>query len=146
MLKTAATAELTATAAHEIFMAGYGGQGVMLAGEILARAALDEGREIAFTRSYGPQMRGGTANCSVVIAGGPIDFPVAESPTAAVFFNAPSLPAFQSLLRPGALMIVNTSLIDDFAGRDDLVTLGLPLNDLAREIGSDRVLNIIALG
>ncbi len=129
-----------------VVFAGFGGQGVLLAGKILARAAMDEGLEVTWLPSYGPEMRGGTANCTVVLSDEPIGSPIVESPDVVLAMNGPSLDRFESRVARGGTVIVNSSLISKRPARDDVRTVALPANDLARELGEPRVANMVALG
>ena len=129
-----------------VLLAGHGGQGVMFAGELLAKSGITRNLEVAFLPSYGPEMRGGTANCTVMLAEGELDCPLPDHPPAAIVLNAMSYERFQDAVAPNGLMIVNTSLVSERKWREDLKVIALPLNDLAVKLGSERVLNLIALG
>ena len=129
-----------------VVMAGFGGQGVLMIGKLLAEACLSEGKEVTWLPSYGPEMRGGTANCTVVIADHPIGSPIVGRPLDAVVMNRPSLEKFAPTQRPGGVLVINSSLITIEAGRDDLKVLRLPANDLAQAEGSTRAANMAMLG
>ena len=129
-----------------VVFAGFGGQGVLLAGKILARAAMDHGLEVTWLPSYGPEMRGGTANCTVVLSDRPIGSPIAERPDVLLAMNGPSLDRFEPRVARGGAVIVNSSLISKRPARTDIRTVALPANDLARELGEPRVANMVALG
>jgi len=129
-----------------VVFAGFGGQGVLLAGRILARAAMDAGLEVTWLPSYGPEMRGGTANCTVVLSDEPIGSPIVETPDVLLAMNGPSLDRFEPRVAKGGTVIVNSSLINRASERNDLRTVPLPANDLARELGETRVANMVALG
>lgn len=129
-----------------IVMAGFGGQGVMSIGKILAKAAIHEGKEVTWLPSYGPEMRGGTANCTVVIADKPIGSPLVKFPDAAIVMNKPSIDKFEAELRPGGLIVVNTALIDREVERGDLEAVYLDANALAEGAGAPRSANIAILG
>src|SRR5512140_3447392 len=101
----------------EIMIAGFGGQGVLFAGQLLAYAAMDEGREVTWIPSYGPEMRGGTANCTVVIADEEIGSPMVRNPQAVIAMNLPSLDKYESTIRPGGLLVINASIINRSAQR-----------------------------
>jgi 2-oxoglutarate ferredoxin oxidoreductase subunit gamma len=131
---------------HRILMAGFGGQGVMLMGELLARAAMRLGREVTYMPSYGPEMRGGTANCSVIISDGPIASPIITAPTVLVAMNDPSLEKFEGGVRPGGEVYYNASLIHAGRGRRDVVYIPVDCNRLAKELDSEKVSNIVMLG
>ena len=114
----------------EVVFAGFGGQGVMTAGQLLAYTAMDEGKQVAWIPSYGPEMRGGTANCTVVVSENRIGSPIINNPMAACVFNRPSLDKFGGLIRAGGLLLINSSLIDVTSGRDDVTELLVPVNDM----------------
>ena len=131
----------------DVIMAGFGGQGIMLIGDILAYAAMHEGKRITYMPTYGVEMRGGTANCTVMISDDEIGSPTTGHPYAAIVMNGPSMEKFQPRIRPGGFLLVNTSLIDEnMANRSDIDTLLLPLNDIALELGNGKIANMVALG
>ena len=130
----------------EVVMAGFGGQGLMLIGKLLAEASMDEGKEVSWLPSYGPVMRGGTANCTVVVSDKPVASPDINTPWALVAMNRPSLERFGPQVRPGGLVIINSSMIDVGTGRDDVTEVRIPANDEARKIGTDRSANMVVLG
>ena len=130
----------------EVMFAGFGGQGIMLSGKIYAVAAMAGGREVIWIPSYGPEMRGGTAYCTVVIADRPIGSPIISSPGHLVVMNRPSLEKFASIMKPKGVCMVNSSLIPIRTERDDIQEVRVACNDLAIEMGNPRVANIIALG
>src|SRR3990172_1760380 len=115
----------------DLVIAGFGGQGVLFAGQLLAHAALDAGLQTTWMPSYGPEMRGGTANCTVVVADGPIGSPVVGRPQAVIALNLPSLDRFEPLVAPGGLLVVNTSLVDRDVARTDLDVVAIPGDDVA---------------
>jgi len=129
-----------------VVMAGFGGQGLLMIGKLLAEACLSEGKEVTWLPSYGPEMRGGTANCTVVVADSPIGSPIISRPKDAVVMNRPSLEKFAPSVRPGGVLIVNSSLISVEAGRDDLEVFKVPANDIAAAEGSGRAANMAVLG
>lgn len=131
---------------HEIIMAGFGGQGVMAMGKILVEAALKEGKNVSWLPSYGPEMRGGTANCSVIVSEEPIGAPIVTEATAAIVMNRPSLDKFEDDVVPGGLLLINSSLIDQKAKRDDIKVYYVPANDIADELGTGKIANIVMLG
>ena len=131
---------------QEVVFAGFGGQGVMIAGQILAHSAMEEGYNVVWLPSYGPEMRGGTANCSVVISSEPVASPVVPNPGAAVVMNNPSLEKFGPDVRPGGAVIINTSLINIELERDDVTKIKIPANDIAIELGSGKAANMVVLG
>jgi 2-oxoglutarate ferredoxin oxidoreductase subunit gamma len=127
-------------------MAGFGGQGLMLIGKLLAEASMDEGKEVSWLPSYGPEMRGGTANCTVVVSDKPVASPVINTPWALIAMNRPSLERFGPTVKRGGLVIINSSMIDVGTGRDDVTEVRIPANDEARAIGTDRAANMVVLG
>ena len=129
-----------------MIVAGFGGQGVILAGKILAQAGMDEGMEVTWLPSYGPEMRGGTANCTIVLSDEPVGSPVVDEPTALIALNGPSLDRFEESLAPDGVVIVNNALVDRSVRRQDLVVCEASFNDLATRAGSPRALNMAALG
>ncbi len=130
----------------DVIMAGFGGQGILLIGKMLAYAGMQEGKEVSWMPSYGPEMRGGTANCTVVISDRPVGSPVIQNPRSVVAMNLPSLDKFESAVRPGGLLVINTSLINREAERDDVQVLLVPANQIANELGNPRGANMVALG
>lgn len=131
---------------HEVLMAGFGGQGVMSMGSLLAYAGMLEGKQVSWLPSYGPEMRGGTANCHVVISDEPVASPLVTEPTAAILLNRPSLDRFEKTVRPGGLLIYNSSLVDRVPERTDIRVVAIPANQVAEELGSARVANMVCLG
>lgn len=131
---------------HEIIMAGFGGQGVMAMGKILVEAALKEGKNVSWLPSYGPEMRGGTANCNVIVSDEPVGAPVVSEATAALILNKPSLAKFEGDVIPGGVLIINSSLIDQKATRDDIKVYYVPANDIANELGTGKIANMVMLG
>lgn len=130
---------------NEVKFAGFGGQGVLMMGTLLAKAAMQEGYEVAWVPSYGPEMRGGTAYCTVVISDKPIASPIIKSPRHLVAMNAPSLVKFAPTLKPGGVIVINSSLISVDAGRDDSDVLKIPVVEIAKELGNAKVANVVAL-
>ncbi len=130
----------------EIVFAGFGGQGVLFAGQILAFAGMDSGKEVTWIPSYGPEMRGGTANCTVIIADEEIGSPLVRNPRACVVMNLPSLDKYESTILPGGVLVVNSSLINRPIARADLITVMVPANEIAEVIGNRRLINMVALG
>jgi 2-oxoglutarate ferredoxin oxidoreductase subunit gamma len=131
---------------NDVIMAGFGGQGILLIGKMLAYAGMREGKEVSWLPSYGPEMRGGTANCTVVISDRPVGSPVIRSPRAVVAMNLPSLDKFEPDVRPGGLLLVNTSLINRKPTRDDVTVVEVPANEIANSLGNRRGANMVALG
>jgi len=129
----------------EVVMAGFGGQGVMTVGQLLAYTAMEEGKQVVWIPSYGPEMRGGTANCTVVISDERIGSPIINNPQSACVFNRPSLDKFGPLLKKDGLLLINSSLIDVRSGRDDLNEFLVPCNDIAIKVGNPKVANMVML-
>jgi 2-oxoglutarate ferredoxin oxidoreductase subunit gamma len=127
-------------------MAGFGGQGMLLAGKVLAHAAMAEGRQVSWLPSYGPEMRGGTANVTVCIADRPIGSPLVTAPRALLAMNRPSLEKFLPRVRPGGLVIVNASLVAPGPERPDVRMLRVEARDLAAAAGTLRAANLVMLG
>jgi 2-oxoglutarate ferredoxin oxidoreductase subunit gamma len=130
----------------KIVIGGFGGQGVVLAGTILARAAMAEGRFVTQMVSYGAEMRGGTANSAVVISDAEIASPVIERPDAAILLNQPSLDKFEERIASGGIVVVNSSMVGRRVRRRDLDVVKIPATEMAGSMGNVRVANIIALG
>ena len=130
---------------NEVQFAGFGGQGVMLMGQILAEAALQQGYEVVWIPSYGPEMRGGTAYCTVVISDRPIGSPIIRNPKHLVAMNRPSLEKFAPSVKSGGTIFINSSIISIDAGRDDVDVVKVPIIEIAKELGNVRTANIIAL-
>ena len=129
----------------EVMFAGFGGQGILLSAKILAHAAMEEGREVAWVPSYGPEMRGGTAYCTVVISDRLIGSPIIRNPMHLIAMNRPSLEKFAPQVKAGGIILVNSSLISIGSNRSDVDEIRVPVNDIAVKIGSVRSANIVAL-
>ena len=123
---------------RDIF-AGFGGQGVLLMGQLLAQAALFEGHNVAWLPSYGPEMRGGTANCSVTISDKPVASPIIDHPTSLIAMNAPSLDKFEQAIIPNGKLFVNSSIIPRKTQREDLDAFYIPCTEIAVELGQLRL-------
>lgn len=130
----------------EIVIAGFGGQGVLFAGQVLAYAAMDSGKHVTWFPSYGPEMRGGTANCTVIISDEEIGSPAVRNPQAVVCLNLPSLDKYEPLVTDGGLLVVNTSLVNRGVERPGLRVVETPANELAEELGDRRLVNSIMIG
>lgn len=130
----------------KIIFSGFGGQGVLMMGYLLALSAMRDGKNVTYLPSYGAEVRGGTANCTVVVSEEEIFSPVASAPDYAVIMNKPSLVKYEGLIRKGGLIMLNSSLVDRDPLRDDLNVIKVPGNDLAKKLGSERVINVIMLG
>lgn len=131
---------------HKIVCAGFGGQGVLSIGTMLAYSAMLEGKEVSWLPSYGPEMRGGTANCSVIISEEPVASPIVTKPDVLIVMNTPSLAKFEDAVVPGGTIIVNSSLIDKKVTRTDVKVYYVPANERAQELGTARAANIYILG
>ena len=129
----------------EVMFAGFGGQGILLIGKILAYAAMKEGAEVAWIPSYGPEMRGGTAYCTVVLGDRPIGSPIIKNPLHLVAMNRPSLEKFAAVVKPGGCIFINTSLIPIDSGRTDVDELKVAAVDIAGQVGTTKAANIVAL-
>jgi 2-oxoglutarate ferredoxin oxidoreductase subunit gamma len=130
----------------KIIIGGFGGQGVVLAGTVLAKAAMSEDKHVTQMVSYGAEMRGGTANSTVVISDTEIASPVIERPDAAILLNQPSLDKFEERIVNGGLVVVNSSLVAREVERQDLDVVKIPATETANNLGNVRVANIVALG
>jgi 2-oxoglutarate ferredoxin oxidoreductase subunit gamma len=131
---------------RSVVIAGFGGQGILFAGHVLAEAANLEGREVLWIPSYGPEMRGGTASCTVIVGDEPIGSPVVDQADAAIVMNPPSLQRHGQSVRPGGLLIINSSLVDAESGRDDVDELRIPCVQLSGPDGDERLGSVVALG
>jgi len=132
--------------AKKMFFAGYGGQGIMLAGQMVASAAILENKETTFFPSYGPEMRGGTANCTVIVSDKPISSPLIFESDCVMAMNLPSMLKFEPTLKPGGILLLNKSLIHQSAKRDDITVYEIAANEMAAELGNTVVANMIMLG
>jgi len=130
----------------EIIIAGFGGQGILFAGQLLAYAAMDAGYEVTWIPSYGPEMRGGTANCTVIVSDEEIGAPTVRNPKAALVFNLPSLDRYEPLIMPGGVLVANASLVNRSFQRTDLMAVALSANEIAEALGDKRMTNMVMLG
>ncbi len=131
---------------YKTVFAGFGGQGVLMMGYLLALASMRYGKNVTYLPAYGAEVRGGTANCTVVVSDEEIASPVASSPDCAVIMNNPSLIRFVNVVRPGGIILVNSSLVQAPIKREDLTVVSLPVNALAHEMGEDRSANVVMVG
>ena len=131
---------------QKMFFAGSGGQGTLAIGQMIAKAAMEEGKEVTWLPSYGPEMRGGTANCTVVVSDKPISCPLINEADLLVVMNLPSLLKFEKMVVPGGLLVINSSLVSQESTRDDIRVLKIPANEKAVELGNDKAANMIVLG
>ena len=131
---------------REIILSGFGGQGVMSIGKNLAEAGGVEGLEVSWVPSYGPEMRGGTANCTVILSDERIGAPLVEEATEIVVMNRPSLLKFEKVVRPGGIVFINSSIVPDKVTRDDVRAVYVPCDEIAAELGNPKVGNMVMLG
>jgi len=130
-----------------VVIAGFGGQGIILAGKLLSQTAMECGYEVTLMPSYGAEVRGGTANTMIVIADEPIACPIVDRPDSAIIMNKASLAKYAPRIREGGLLVVNTSLVDvEPDAAESVMVLSIPAGDLAIELGSPRSTNMVALG
>jgi 2-oxoglutarate ferredoxin oxidoreductase subunit gamma len=125
---------------------GFGGQGVLMMGYVLAMAGMEEDKHVTFLPAYGAEVRGGTANCTVAVSDDEIASPVASSPDFVIAMNYPSMVKYQNMVKKGGVMFLNSDLISESPARDDVRVVQVPANSLAHEMGNDRALNMIMLG
>ncbi|MBN1538140.1 MAG: 2-oxoacid:acceptor oxidoreductase family protein [Anaerolineales bacterium] len=130
----------------DIMIAGFGGQGVLFAGQILAYAGMDAGYNVTWIPSYGPEMRGGTANCTVIISDEEIGSPLVRHPKASIVMNLPSLEKYEPLIVSGGVLVANASLVNRGPERDDIDSVFVPTNEIAEQIGNRRLMNMVAVG
>ncbi len=133
-------------ATQQVICAGFGGQGVMSMGQLLTYAGMIEGKNVSWLPSYGPEMRGGTANCSVIVSDQLVGSPIVTDATSVIAMNLPSLLKFEQDLVKDGLLLINSSLIDHKASRDDVKGYYVPANELAAEVGNAKVANMVMLG
>jgi 2-oxoglutarate ferredoxin oxidoreductase subunit gamma len=131
---------------HEIILSGFGGQGIMAMGKMLAEAGMQEGLSVNWLPSYGPEVRGGTANCSVMLSSEPIVSPIVLEPTEIIVMNKPSLLRFEPELVSGGIAFINSSIIEIPATRRDISAYYIPCLDIAQELGNPRAANMVMLG
>jgi 2-oxoglutarate ferredoxin oxidoreductase subunit gamma len=131
---------------QSIIIAGFGGQGILFAGQLLAYAALAAEKQVTWIPSYGPEMRGGTAHCTVIIGDEPIGSPLVRTPDIAIAMNLPSAEKYASLVVKGGLFLVNSSLVDAAPPQPGIETLLAPANQIAGECGTEQVANVVMLG
>ena len=131
---------------NEIMIAGFGGQGVMAIGKTLAEAGMKENKDVCWLPSYGPEMRGGTANCSVVLTDDAIVSPIVLEPTELIAMNLPSLLKFEPTVKAGGTIFVNSSIITEKVSRTDVKAVYVPCLEIAQELGNMKVANMVMLG
>ena len=130
----------------ELICSGFGGQGALTVGKFLSLAAMEEGKAVSWLPSYGPEMRGGTANVAVVISDKQIASPLVNHPDWLVALNKPSVDKFGPMIKSGGLMIANSDMCPDKLNREDIEEIYAPMSSIATEIGSTKVLNMVSLG
>ncbi len=130
----------------EILIAGFGGQGVLFAGQLLAYAGMDSGKMVTWIPSYGPEMRGGTANCTVIISDEEIGSPLVRHPTAVIAMNLPSLDKYEDEIMSGGVLVVNSSMVNRSITRPDIKVVAIPGNEIAELLGDKRMTNMVLLG
>lgn len=131
---------------NEIIVSGFGGQGVLFGGQLLAYTAMDLDKHVTWIPSYGPEMRGGTANCTVIISDEEIGSPLVKRPKAVIAMNLPSLNKYEPLLNLDGIMIINTSMVDRAIQRSDITTVELPAHEIAEQLGNSKSMNMVMLG
>lgn len=131
---------------QEMIFSGFGGQGALFAGMVLAYAGMDTGKNVSWIPSYGPEMRGGTAHATIIISDEEIGSPVIRRPSAAIVLNNPSMEKYEPLVKPGGSLVYNSSLISGNPSRADIRYVAIPANDVAAELGSVRMANMATLG
>lgn len=131
---------------EELFMAGIGGQGVNLAGQLIARAGMDAGLHVSWYPVYSPEVRGGSSTCTIILTDGRVGSPTSEHPTSMVLMDPDAVRNFADLIAPGGVLVVNSSLVKEIPDRQDCRVIAVPANDIAAEIGNDRTVNMSLLG
>ena len=130
----------------EVIMAGFGGQGLLFSGKVLAYAGLIENRELSWLPSYGPEMRGGTCNCSVILSDAPVGSPIVAHPNVLMVMNAPSLDKYEGEVAPGGILFVDSSLVTRKVTRTDVEVVYIPATALATEMNATALANMVILG
>ena len=130
----------------QILIAGFGGQGILFSGKLLAYKALSEGKELSWLPSYGPEMRGGTASCSVTISDEPVGSPIIDHPDVLIVMNLPSLDKYESTVKPGGMIFVDSTLIEKEVSRTDVTVVRVPATQMASENGMTTLANMILTG
>lgn len=131
---------------QEIIFAGFGGQGTLTAGKILAYAGMDADMNVSWLPSYGPEMRGGTANCSVILSEEPVGSPIITEPSSVVVMNRPSMDKFEPMLQKGGLLVIDSDLINREPEREDIEVIKIPAESIAEELGNKKIANMVLLG
>ena len=131
---------------EEIIVSGFGGQGALFAGQLLTYTGMDEGLHVTWIPSYGPEMRGGTAHCIVILSDDNIGSPIIRQPTICIVMNPPSMEKYEPLIKPGGLLVANSTLVRTRAERTDIEAVYVPANELAAELGNVKMANVVLLG
>ena len=131
---------------RQFLFSGFGGQGILFAGKFLAYKGLTEDKQVSWLPSYGPEMRGGTASCSVILSDEPVGSPIVSKPDVLVAMNLPSLDKFENKVKPGGVLVINSSIIDRKAERDDIQVVYCDANGIAESVGNPKGANVAILG
>lgn len=132
--------------AQQVIIAGFGGQGVMSMGQLLTYAGMLEGKNVSWLPSYGPEMRGGTANCNVILSEMPVGSPVVTEADTAIIMNLPSLDKFQDAVIEDGILLINSSLVEKKTSRENVKVYEIPVNEIANQLGNPKVANMVMLG
>lgn len=131
---------------HELIFAGFGGQGILFAGKLLAYAAMINESHVSWLPSYGPEMRGGTANCHVIVSDEPVSSPMITVPTILAAMNKPSFEKFEKSVKPGGIIVMDSTLIDATPSRTDISYFNIPATKIAMDLNSDKLANMVMTG
>ena len=131
---------------EEVIVSGFGGQGALFAGQLLAYTGLDAGYHVTWIPSYGPEMRGGTAHCTVILSDDDIGSPIIREPTVCIVMNPPSMEKYVPLVKAGGLLVVNSTLVRSRSAREDITVIYVPANELAADLGNVKMANVVLLG
>jgi 2-oxoglutarate ferredoxin oxidoreductase subunit gamma len=131
---------------EEVIISGFGGQGALFAGQLLTYTGMDEGWHVTWIPSYGPEMRGGTAHCIVILSSDDIGSPIIRRPSLCIVMNPPSMDKYEPLVRPGGLLVANSTLVRAKSAREDIQAVYIPANELAAELGNVKMANVVLLG
>ena len=131
---------------HELIFAGFGGQGILFAGKLLAYAAMMSEKNVSWLPSYGPEMRGGTANCHVIVSDEPVSSPMITVPTILAAMNKPSCEKFEQAVKPGGIIVKDSTLIDAKPSRTDISYFDIPATKIAMDLNSDKLANMVMTG
>jgi 2-oxoglutarate ferredoxin oxidoreductase subunit gamma len=131
---------------EEVIISGFGGQGALFAGQLLTYTGMDEGWHVTWIPSYGPEMRGGTAHCIIILSSDDIGSPIIRRPSLCIVMNPPSMDKYEPLVRPGGLLVANSTLARAKSAREDIQAVYIPANELAAELGNVKMANVVLLG